>query len=191
MWELTGLEKTFCASLCNSWSIFFFFSPVALLWSVCILAVYQSGAVSPSAGFPERRGVPPQTDRSWTSSTNTGRKQCSLDFTSTHWRGEIPFFCEIVMLGVNKHTHNFPNNLYILCVTIQGKRRWSATLVSMWGRVSSRGCYYRGRGQLSQYNRLWEKRSHWKTENTKASIAIFSLIWHSYQKSMKNSPIFA
>lgn len=33
-----------------------------------------------------------------------------------------------------------------------------------------------GIGQLSQYNKLREKRSHRKTENTKPSPAIFSLI---------------
>lgn len=38
-----------------------------------------------------------------------------------------------------------------------------------------------GRGQLSQYNRLQEKRSHRKTENTKPSPAIFSPIWHRQQ----------
>lgn len=31
-----------------------------------------------------------------------------------------------------------------------------------------------GKGQLSQYNKLQEKRSHRKTENTKPSLAIFS-----------------
>lgn len=45
-----------------------------------------------------------------------------------------------------------------------------------------------GRGQLSQYNRLQQKRSHRKTENTKPSPAIFSLIWHSHHKSMKIPP---
>lgn len=41
-----------------------------------------------------------------------------------------------------------------------------------------------GRGQLSQYSRLQEKRSLRKTENTKPSPAIFSLIWN---KSIKIS----
>lgn len=48
-----------------------------------------------------------------------------------------------------------------------------------------------GREQLSQYNRLQEKRSHRKTENTKPSPAIFSLIWHREHKSMTlfSSPV--
>eukprot|EP00064_Thunnus_orientalis_P010108 superscaffoldBa00001340_g10134 len=40
---------------------------------------YQSRAVSSSAGFPERRGVPPRPVGPGPAYTNTGRKQRSLD----------------------------------------------------------------------------------------------------------------
>lgn len=86
-WINVGINWTRVAFLALFKSPFFsFFSP--LLWSVCFLAGYQSGAVSPSAGFPEWRGVPPhlcpppgpdQRVLDQRTFTNTGRKQRSLD----------------------------------------------------------------------------------------------------------------
>lgn len=64
-WINVGINLTraaFWPTVSDSWSLFFS-SQSPLLWSVCILAGYQSGVVSPSAVFPERQGVPPPLDQ--------------------------------------------------------------------------------------------------------------------------------
>ena len=90
-WINVGINWTrvaFRPSLSDSWSLFFS-SQSPLLWSVCILAGYQSGVVSPSAGFPERRGMPPhpptRTSGSWTSAHQHWEEAALPGFHET-WR---------------------------------------------------------------------------------------------------------
>lgn len=98
---------------------------------LALICVYSgSGAVSPSAGFPERGGVLPRP-------TGPGPEAPILGGSRALWiqqdahtkekkkktdrRGKIASYCEFVMLAVSMHTHNSLSNLYILRVTIQGK----------------------------------------------------------------------
>lgn len=140
-WIKVGIKWTrvaFWPSSSDTWSLFFF-SQSPLLWSLCILAGYQSGAVSPSAGFPERRGVPPRPAGPGPVHTNTGRKQRSLDSMKsrgttetsgrTRKRGgkndrsrgkelsgtkETLSFMTLYCTGTHMHVYQSLNNLYAL-----------------------------------------------------------------------------
>ena len=83
--------------------------------------------------------------------------------------------------------HNSLNNMNVQWVTIQEKRRWPATPVCMWGRVSSRGCYSNREGaavtiQHARKKFLWKNRKY-------QTLPLLSLAWYNTAttESMKNA----
>lgn len=155
-WIFAGINRTRVA--------FWFFQPLPVLfspWSVYVLAGYQSGVVSPSAFFPERRGVPPPTPRPAApgpAHSNTGRKQRSLDSMKRRgtaealgstWkkekrRGKRYLGVKVTFLlwlcnARHKHAH-----AQIPMYSGRQSRGRGVGLqpVCTWGRVSSRGCYF-------------------------------------------------
>lgn len=170
--------------LSASWSLFVF-PHLALLWSVCILAGYQSGAVSPSASFPARRG--------WASVySNTGRKQRSLDSmkcrgtaetlrrtrkrpNKKYWlRGRERYLGQKITSLLwfyaekGKHSYTIPSIIYMYCGRqSRGKGVGLQLLCAREEEWVPGDVILAARGQLSQYNGPGQKRSHRETENTK------------------------
>lgn len=192
-----------------------FFPQSPLLWSVCILAGYQSEVVSPSAGFPERRGVPipshPSSPPPRPSGPGPGSSVPWIPWNAEElWRpqGARRKQKQAVHIREGEEVSGTKDNFYFMntycwawtCGCLNnlyadnnpGEGGGGVGLQTLWAREEEwvpGDVILTGRGQLSQYNGLQEKRSHRKTENTKPSPAIFSLMRHSHRKSMKNLPV--
>lgn len=151
--------------------------------------------------WEERRA--PQTSRSWTSAQqhweeaafpgfHEMRRNCrdlventektKKNQQPTNRRGRMisgtkdnPSF--MILYWKGKQAYTIPSIIYMQCrLQSRGKGVGLQLLCAREEEWVPGDVILTGRGQLSQYNGLQQKRSHRKTENAKPSPAIFSLI---------------